>query len=48
MTPRLGLRPIRPFQEAGIRMEPPASLPVAVGVMPAAVAAPEPPLEPPA
>src|SRR5580658_5706467 len=45
--PRLGLRPTRPQQEAGIRMEPPPSLAWAAGNMPAATADPAPPLEPP-
>ena len=45
--PRTGLRPTRPQQAAGIRVEPPPSLPWAIGTMPAATAAPEPPLEPP-
>src|SRR5579862_7211833 len=45
--PRDGLRPKRPQQEAGIRIEPPPSLPCATGQSPAAVAAAAPPLEPP-
>ena len=44
---RLGLRPTRPQLEAGMRIEPPPSLAWAIGTMPAATAAPEPPLEPP-
>ena len=44
---RVGLRPTRPLFEAGIRIEPPPSLAWAMGTMPAATAAPEPPLEPP-
>ncbi len=46
--PRLGLIPNRPFTLAGIRIEPPPSLPWAAGASPAATAAPAPPLEPPA
>jgi hypothetical protein len=45
--PRLGLTPTRPQAEAGIRIEPPASVPWASGVSPAATAAALPPLEPP-
>ena len=44
---RVGLRPTRPLWLAGIRIEPPPSLAWAIGTMPAATAAPEPPLEPP-
>ena len=47
VRPRVGLRPKRPQQDAGIRIEPPPSLPCATGTMPAATAAAEPPLEPP-
>jgi hypothetical protein len=43
---RVGLRPTRPQHVAGIRMEPPASLPWAIGTIPLATAAAEPPLEP--
>src|SRR5438067_7729231 len=39
--------PTTPQSEAGCRMEPPVSEPVASGVSPAATAAAEPPLEPP-
>ena len=46
--PRLGFRPTRPQQPAGIRIEPPPSEPCASGTSPAATAAPAPPLEPPA
>ncbi len=46
--PRDGLSPNRPQQEAGMRIEPPPSLPCATGQSPAAVAAAAPPLEPPA
>ena len=45
--PREGRRPTRPQQAAGMRMEPPPSLPAAMGTMPAATAAAAPPLEPP-
>ncbi len=45
---RLGFSPTRPQLEAGMRIEPPPSLAWAIGTMPAATAAAEPPLEPPA
>src|SRR3954464_15486719 len=45
--PRDGFRPNRPQQAAGMRMEPPASLPAALGTRPGATAAAAPPLEPP-
>ena len=45
--PRLGLSPTSPQHAAGMRIEPPPSLPCASGTMPAATAAAEPPLEPP-
>ena len=45
---RVGFSPTRPLLEAGMRIEPPPSLAWAIGTMPAATAAPEPPLEPPA
>ena len=45
--PRAGLSPTSPQQAAGIRIEPPPSLPCAIGTIPAATAAAEPPLEPP-
>jgi hypothetical protein len=44
---RVGFNPNSPQLEAGIRTEPPPSLPWASGTMPAATAAPLPPLEPP-
>jgi hypothetical protein len=44
---RVGFSPTRPQFEAGIRIEPPPSLACAIGTIPAATAAPEPPLEPP-
>ena len=47
MRPRAGLSPTSPQQAAGIRIEPPPSLPWATGTMPAATAAAEPPEEPP-
>ncbi len=47
MRPREGFRPTRPQQAAGIRSEPPPSLPCASGTMPAATAAADPPDEPP-
>ena len=47
LRPRVGFRPNTPQHDAGILIEPPASLPCAIGVMPTATAAPAPPLEPP-
>ena len=47
ITPFVGLRPASPQNAAGIRIEPPPSVAVAIAAMPAASAAPEPPLEPP-
>ena len=47
MRPRVGFNPNKPQQEAGIRMEPPPSLAVAIGTIPAATAAADPPLLPP-
>ena len=46
--PRDGLSPTRPHTLAGMRIEPPPSLPCATGMKPLATAAPAPPLEPPA
>src|SRR4051794_41753884 len=46
--PRLVLMPNNPLTLAGMRIEPPPSLPGAAGRRPAATAAPAPPLEPPA
>jgi len=43
----VGFSPTSPQNAAGIRIEPPVSVAVARGTMPAAIAAPEPPLEPP-
>ncbi len=48
IRPRVGFRPTIPQQLAGIRIEPPPSEPSATGASPAATAAPEPPLDPPA
>ena len=45
--PYVGLRPQMPENEAGCRIEPPVSVPVAAGTMRAATAAAEPPEEPP-
>src|SRR5207237_5945273 len=47
VRPRLGFRPNTPHIEAGMRIDPPASLAWANGTMPAATAAAEPPDEPP-
>ena len=47
ITPFVGLKPASPQNAAGIRMEPPPSVAVAMAAMPAASAAAEPPLEPP-
>ena len=46
ITPFVGFRPTKLNQPAGIRIEPPPSVAVAIGAIPAAVAAPEPPEEP--
>ena len=45
--PRLGLSPTRPQAEAGMRIDPPPSLPCASGSIPDATAAALPPLDPP-
>jgi hypothetical protein len=45
--PRVGFMPNKPQQEEGILMEPPPSPPEAIGTMPPATAAAEPPLDPP-
>ena len=45
--PRCGLRPNRPVQAAGMRIEPAPSAASAAGTIPAATAAAEPPLDPP-
>ena len=47
MRPRLGFRPTTPQNAAGMRTEPPMSVPSASGTQPAATAAPAPPEEPP-
>src|SRR5262245_32066843 len=47
MRPKLGLKPTRPQNDAGMRIDPPPSDAVANGTIPAATAAAEPPLEPP-
>ena len=53
-APPLGTRPCEvlmpdsPHSDDGRRIEPPPSLPVASGTMPEAIAAPDPPDEPPA
>src|SRR4051812_16975782 len=47
VRPRLGLSPNSPQHDAGIRIEPPPSLPCAIGTSPAATAQPAPPLDPP-
>lgn len=47
LRPRVGLSPKTPQQEAGMRMEPPASPPCATGMMRAATTAAAPPELPP-
>ncbi len=47
VRPRDGLRPTRPLQLAGMRIEPPPSLPCATGTIPVATATADPPLDPP-
>ncbi len=47
MAPLVGLSPTSPQSDAGIRIEPPPSVAVAIATRPAASAAAEPPLEPP-
>src|SRR5438105_268299 len=47
MRPYDGLCPKVPVSDAGMRIEPPASVPIASGAKPAAIAADAPPLEPP-
>src|SRR5215212_3226836 len=47
MAPYVGLRPTMPHSAAGWRIEPPVSVPIAHGAVPAATAAADPPLEPP-
>ena len=45
--PYVGLRPVKPQNDAGWRIEPPVSVPVANGARSAAATAAEPPDEPP-
>src|SRR5262245_35449923 len=47
MSPNVGFSPTTPQKLAGIRIEPPSSVPTASGPRPAATATPAPPLEPP-
>jgi hypothetical protein len=47
MRPSVGLKPAIPQKAAGMRIEPPASVPSAIGTAPAATVAAEPALEPP-
>ena len=46
-TPTEGLKPKQPHHAAGMRMEPPPSVPCAIGTSPSATAAALPPDEPP-
>src|SRR5262245_56610774 len=46
-TPFVGFSPNRPQYAAGIRIDPPPSVAVAIAAIPAAIAAPDPPDEPP-
>ena len=46
-APCVGFNPPIPQNDDGIRIEPPVSVPSAIGTIPAATAAPDPPLEPP-
>src|SRR3954447_7942394 len=45
--PYVGFIPTTPHNPAGCRIDPPVSVPIASGTIPAATAAAEPPLEPP-
>jgi|SRR5215813_7867000 hypothetical protein len=47
MRPRAGFSPTTPQHDAGVRIDPPPSLPLPTGHSPAATAAAAPPLEPP-
>ncbi len=47
-TPKPGLKPTMPQQAAGMRIDPPVSVPRAPSASPSARAAAEPPLDPPA
>src|SRR5690242_9723676 len=46
-SPNVGLSPTVPQKQEGILIEPPPSVPTDSGAIPAATAAPDPPLEPP-
>lgn len=46
MSPLVGLKPINPQHDAGILIEPPPSLAVAMGAIPVETAAAEPPEDP--
>src|SRR5699024_11216558 len=48
ITPYVGRRPVIPHKAAGIRTEPPVSVPIAASAQFAVTAAAEPPLDPPA
>src|SRR6185436_7643796 len=48
ISPYAGFNPTTPQAAAGIRMEPPVSVPMEAQLMPEATAAAEPPLDPPA
>src|SRR5690242_2610597 len=45
--PKVGFSPVTPQYDAGMRIEPPVSLPMAMKTMPEATAAADPPLDPP-
>ena len=45
--PYVGLSPVSPQKAAGCRIDPPVSVPVAIGAKPAATAAADPPEDPP-
>jgi hypothetical protein len=47
IRPNVDFRPTTPQKLAGMRIDPPSSVPTAKGPIPAATAAPAPPLEPP-
>ena len=47
-SPKVGLNPVTPQHAAGILIDPPLSLPSAASTRPAASAAADPPLDPPA
>src|SRR5574340_1687966 len=44
---KVGLKPTTPQHDAGMRIDPAVSVPTAIGTIPAATAAAEPPLDPP-